>query len=202
MARALAALALLSAALLVVADEDELKINRYLIPAGCADAPRTAAGDSLTVHYTGKVAATGKEFDSSKDRDPFSFTLGAGKVIGGWDDGLQSMCAGEKRRLTVPPSLGYGEQGAGDGVIPRSAVLLFDVELVSFMAAAEPLPDRFALADTDGDGLLQKGEISTYLAKEGEESGPELDESAALIVADADSDGDGALSKAEFHGEL
>ena len=89
--------------------------------------PAAKAGDRVTVDYTGKLT-TGKQFDSSVGRAPFSFTLGAGEVIKGWDLGVAGMKVGGKRRLVIPASLGYGATGAG-GDIPPNATLLFDVEL-------------------------------------------------------------------------
>ena len=93
------------------------------------------AGQHVTVHYTGWLrnddGSTGAKFDSSKDRnDPFQFSLGAGQVIKGWDEGVQGMKVGGARRLTIPASLGYGARGAG-GAIPPNAILIFDVELLA-----------------------------------------------------------------------
>lgn len=94
----------------------------------------TATADRrVSVHYTGWLfenGAKGRKFDSSKDRgQPFSFPLGAGHVIGGWDEGVQGMQVGGTRVLVIPPQLGYGARGAG-GVIPPNATLMFEVELL------------------------------------------------------------------------
>ncbi|MFZ1735990.1 MAG: FKBP-type peptidyl-prolyl cis-trans isomerase [Candidatus Moraniibacteriota bacterium] len=88
------------------------------------------SGDTISVHYTGRLT-DGTKFDSSVDRGtPFTFTIGAGQVIKGWDEGLLGMKVGEKRTLTIPADKGYGATGAG-GVIPPNATLVFETELVS-----------------------------------------------------------------------
>ncbi|MFM8546751.1 MAG: FKBP-type peptidyl-prolyl cis-trans isomerase [Betaproteobacteria bacterium] len=97
------------------------------------DGEEASSGTYVSVHYTGWLfenGEAGRKFDSSKDRnDPFSFPLGAGHVIRGWDEGVAGMKVGGKRRLIIPPQLGYGARGAG-GVIPPNATLLFEVELL------------------------------------------------------------------------
>ena len=95
--------------------------------------PEPKPGQMVTVQYTGWISEGGEKgakFDSSYDRNkPFTFKIGAGQVIAGWDQGVATMHIGGKRTLLIPPSLGYGEQGAGNA-IPPNATLLFDVELL------------------------------------------------------------------------
>ncbi len=93
------------------------------------DGAEAVKGKDITVHYTGWLT-DGTKFDSSLDRrQPLTITLGAGQVIRGWDEGFAGMKAGGKRKLTIPPEMGYGARGAG-GVIPPNATLVFEVELL------------------------------------------------------------------------
>lgn len=94
------------------------------------DGDQAEAGQTVSVHYTGWLT-DGQKFDSSRDRDqPFSFPLGGGRVIRGWEEGVQGMRVGGTRKLTIPSHLGYGAAGAG-GVIPPNATLIFEVELLA-----------------------------------------------------------------------
>ncbi|XP_019773768.2 FK506-binding protein 2 [Dendroctonus ponderosae] len=143
-------------------EKDDLKIDVVSKPEICE--VRSKNGDMLTMHYTGTLA-DGKKFDSSLDRDqPFTFQLGVGQVIKGWDQGLLDMCVGEKRKLTIPPSLGYGDRGAGN-VIPGGATLHFEVELIN-IGDSPPTTNVFKEIDGDKDNQLSREEISEYLKKQ------------------------------------
>ncbi|HYN20195.1 MAG TPA: FKBP-type peptidyl-prolyl cis-trans isomerase [Thermoanaerobaculia bacterium] len=114
----------------------ETEAQEIVIPTGLryvdlkvGDGPEARAGKLVEVHYTGWLE-NGTKFDSSLDRnEPYSFGLGEGNVIKGWDEGVAGMKVGGKRKLTIPPDLGYGDQGTG-GVIPPGATLIFEVELL------------------------------------------------------------------------
>lgn len=132
-ALAAVAIALAAAPSTVRADEVTTQSGLRINDTTTGDGPQAQPGQNVTVHYTGWLFVDGKKgekFDSSVDRgQPFTFTLGKGDVIGGWDEGVAGMRVGGKRTLIIPPALGYGSEG-GAGVIPPNATLIFDVELL------------------------------------------------------------------------
>merc|ERR1711935_307050 len=169
-------------------------------------------GAMLSMHYTGTLE-DGTKFDSSVDRnEPFKFQIGVGQVIKGWEEGVLGMCVGEKRRLIVPPALGYGDQGAGD-IIPGGATLFFDVELISTEEGPTPV-NVFKQIDIDSDMALSRDEISGYLkqqvetmqnagGEQGEEASKMMEDQDKLveeIFAHEDKDKDGLISHDEFSG--
>ncbi|KAI1436828.1 hypothetical protein GGR50DRAFT_648519 [Xylaria sp. CBS 124048] len=112
----------------------DLKID-VTVPVECDR--KTQKGDTIMVHYRGTLAANGQQFDASYDRGtPFSFPLGGGRVIRGWEEGLLDMCVGEKRTLTIPPELGYGNRGMGP--IPAGSTLVFETELIGIAGVPKP----------------------------------------------------------------
>ncbi|WP_375461768.1 FKBP-type peptidyl-prolyl cis-trans isomerase [uncultured Enterovirga sp.] len=127
---ALIAMSTIATAAETITSGSGLKYTDEVVGKGPAATP----GQTVTVHYTGWLDQGGKKgpkFDSSRDRgQPFSFKLGAGQVIQGWDEGVANMKAGGKRTLIIPGNLGYGQRGAGAS-IPPNATLIFDVELIS-----------------------------------------------------------------------
>ncbi|MCA1790690.1 MAG: FKBP-type peptidyl-prolyl cis-trans isomerase [Thioalkalivibrio sp.] len=133
---------------MIPANAEELQIN-VLQPGDGAEA---VAGAEVKVHYTGWLM-DGTKFDSSRDRsEPFSLTLGAGRVIPGWERGLEGMRIGEIRELIIPPELGYGARGAG-GVIPPNAILRFEVELLDVNAPPFSELDNRGLAEMIAKGV-------------------------------------------------
>ena len=162
------------------ASENDLKIT--VNQEGSGD--RAEIGMIVSVHYTGKLE-DGTVFDSSIPRgQPFTFTLGAGQVIKGWDLGVEGMTIGEKRNLIIPPHLGYGTRGAG-GTIPPNATLIFDVELIKVSAPiilGELSPNEFINAQEKGGividirreeewretGILKGSQTITAFTKEGQ----------------------------------
>ncbi|XP_044254125.1 FK506-binding protein 2 isoform X2 [Tribolium madens] len=191
---------------------DQLKIDVISVPEGCE--VKSKNGDMLTMHYTGTLT-DGTKFDSSMDRDqPFSFQLGVGQVIKGWDQGLLNMCVGEKRKLTIPPSLGYGDRGAGS-VIPGGATLIFEVELIN-IGDSPPTTNVFKEIDNDKDNQLSREEVNSFVseylkkqmvAAEGESPSEEMknmladhDKLVEEIFQHEDKDKNGFISHEEFSG--
>ncbi|XP_066905419.1 uncharacterized protein Fkbp14 [Halyomorpha halys] len=187
----------------------ELKVDVVYNPEVCDKKSKT--GDMLTMHYTGTLQ-DGTKFDSSHDREqPFTFQLGVGQVIKGWDQGLENMCVGEKRKLTIPPELAYGDRGAGN-VIPGGATLNFEVELINIGDQA-PTTNVFKEIDADADKMLSREEVSEYLKKqmvaasEGGEASEEVkqmleehDKLVEEIFQHEDKDKNGFISHEEFSG--
>ncbi|XP_031620669.1 FK506-binding protein 2 isoform X2 [Contarinia nasturtii] len=198
---------LLSCLVAIISCEAELKVEKLFIPEICAN--KSKNGDMLTMHYTGTLT-DGNKFDSSLDRDqPFSFQIGSGQVIKGWDQGLLDMCVGEKRKLTIPPTLGYGDRGAGN-VIPGGATLIFEVELLD-IGNSQPTTNVFREIDENKDNQLSREEVSEYLKKQmvavdGQETEEvknmlkEHDKLVEEIFQHEDKDKNGLISHEEFSG--
>ena len=134
------------------------------------------AGDTLSMHYRGTLASNGAEFDSSHGRGPFTFKLGAGEVIEGWDKGLVGMCIGEKRNLTIPPGMAYGDRGVGK--IPPGSTLVFETELLGIKGVTpgegedEPkdVPEN---KPGPGESKTPPSQSQEEGKKEGSEKGPQ-----------------------------
>lgn len=185
------------------AEVDELEIEVLHKPETCET--KSQKGQMLTMNYKGTLE-DGTEFDSSYGRnEPFAFQLGVGQVIKGWDQGLLDMCVNEKRRLTIPSHLAYGDAGAGDR-IPAKATLIFEVELLEIKDGPAPL-NLFKEIDSDKDNQLSRDEISDYLQKQipAEKANeipdmPEQDRLVEEIFQHEDQDKNGYISHEEFTG--
>jgi len=188
----------------------ELKTEVLYTPDECST--KSKNGDMLTMHYKGTLQ-DGTTFDSSYDRDqPFTFQLGVGQVIKGWDQGLRDMCIGEKRKLVIPPQLAYGDRGAGS-VIPPGATLTFEVDLINIGDTPPPV-NVFKEIDADKDLMLSREEVSEYLKKQmvaaDQEGVAESDEVKRMledhdklveeIFQHEDKDKNGFISHDEFSG--
>ncbi|XP_052000261.1 peptidyl-prolyl cis-trans isomerase FKBP14-like [Xyrauchen texanus] len=188
--------------------EPEVKIDVLNKPFLCHR--KSKYGDILLVHYDGFLESNGTMFHSSRhqgDKNPVWFTLGIREVIKGWDKGLQDMCAGERRKLTIPPALAYGKEGKGK--IPPESTLIFDIELMEIRNGPRS-HESFQEMDLNDDWKLSKSEVKEYLRKEFERHGyPANDTHHEVMVEDIfqkeDDDKDGFISAREFtykHDEL
>ncbi|CAG7831013.1 unnamed protein product [Allacma fusca] len=148
--------------LVITSAAPKLQVETTYKPKKCLE--KAEKGSHLTLHYTGTFA-DGKVFDCSRERDiPFTFQLGVGQVIKGWDQGLLNMCVGEKRKLVVPPHLAFGEPGAGD-IVPPGTTVFYETELLRVEKSA-PTLNVFREIDTNSDGQLNRDEVSEYLNKQ------------------------------------
>ncbi|KAL1893690.1 Peptidyl-prolyl cis-trans isomerase fpr2 [Ceratocystis pirilliformis] len=141
----------------------------------------TVAGDMIQVHYTGSLE-DGTKFDSSLDRgSPLSFKVGTGQVIKGWDNGLLNMCIGDKRTLTIPPSLGYGNRGVGP--IPAGSTLIFTTELMGIKGVTNPESLVPKAKSTETPAVEEEQKVSEDKAEDRVED--KADESATSTEAPA-----------------
>ncbi|KAG5856693.1 peptidyl-prolyl cis-trans isomerase FKBP14 [Anguilla rostrata] len=188
--------------------EPEVKMEVLHKPLLCHR--KSKYGDMLLVHYEGFLESNGTMFHSSRvhgDKQPVWFTLGNREVIKGWDKGLQNMCAGERRKLTVPPALAYGKEGKGK--IPPESTLVFDIEIMEIRNGPRS-HESFREMDLNDDWKLSKQEVKEYLQKEFEKHGYSAndthhEEMVEDIFKNEDEDGDGYISAREFtfqHDEL
>ncbi|KAG9256136.1 FK506-binding protein 2 [Emericellopsis atlantica] len=155
---------------------DELKIDKTH-SVECER--RTQNGDNIHMHYHGSLADSGKKFDASYDRGrPLTFVLGSGRVIKGWDQGLLDMCIGDKRTLTIPPELGYGQRAMGP--IPAGSTLIFETELVGIDGVEPPetIEPEVLVEEvkTEAEGIAEK--VASAAA--------EAADAAKTMVADTD----------------
>ncbi|XP_040020778.1 peptidyl-prolyl cis-trans isomerase FKBP14 [Gasterosteus aculeatus] len=188
--------------------EPEVKIEVLHKPFMCYR--KSKYGDMLLVHHEGFLESNGTMFYSSRehgDKNPVWFTLGMQEVLKGWDKGLKNMCTGERRKLTIPPSLGYGKEGKGK--IPPSSILIFHIELMDIRNGPRS-HESFREMDLNDDWKLCREEVKEYLKKEFEKHGysPNDTNHEAMvedIFKNEDEDKDGFISAREFtyqHDEL
>ncbi|KAI1886176.1 hypothetical protein AGOR_G00211300 [Albula goreensis] len=188
--------------------EPEVKIEVLEKPFFCHR--KSKYGDMLLVHYDGFLESNGTMFHSSRsqgDNNPVWFTLGIREVIKGWDKGLQDMCIGERRKLTIPSTLAYGKEGKGK--IPPDSTLIFNIEIMDIRNGPRS-HESFREMDLDDDWKLSKQEVKEYLRKEFEKHGYSANDTHhEVMVKDIfkkeDEDEDGFISAREFtykHDEL
>ncbi|XP_029874979.1 peptidyl-prolyl cis-trans isomerase FKBP7 [Aquila chrysaetos chrysaetos] len=186
------------------AEEEEVKIEVLHLPEVCS--PKSKRGDLLNAHYDGFLASDGSKFYCSRTQNeghPKWFVLGVGQVIKGLDVAMMNMCPGEKRKVIIPPSLAYGQQGYAQGKIPPNATLIFEIELYAVNKGPRSV-EAFNKIDKDSDKKLSELEISQYLkeefARDGKKRHPSVhDEILADIFKKNDHDGDGFISAKEYN---
>ncbi|KAJ8320760.1 hypothetical protein KUTeg_002347 [Tegillarca granosa] len=184
----------------------KLKVEVLKEPLGSCER-KSKKSDLITLHYVGYFE-NGTKFDSSVDKQeakPFSFQLGIGQVIKGWEQGLLDMCVGERRKLFVPSHLAYGGHGSGD-IIPPNANLIFETELVQVVDGPK-VPNVFKMIDINSDSHLSIDEMAMYLTRQAMGNGIPVDLAAKQnqkILQDLfkyeDKDKDGKISFDEFSG--
>ncbi|KAH6976899.1 FKBP-type peptidyl-prolyl cis-trans isomerase [Ilyonectria robusta] len=168
----------------VAADPAKLEVD-VTVPVNCER--KTQKGDKVSMHYRGTLQANGKQFDASIDRGvPFSFKLGTGQVIKGWDQGLLDMCIGEKRKLTIPPEFGYGQRAIGP--IPAGSTLIFETELLGIDGVTKPDPIDYVTVESEP---AEKAADDTESVAEGVaeklvSAASEATEAVKTILADTD----------------
>ncbi|KAI0845469.1 hypothetical protein F5Y00DRAFT_246294 [Daldinia vernicosa] len=176
----------------LASSSSDLKID-VTLPVECDR--KTEKGDNIQVHYRGTLASNGKKFDASYDRGtPFSFKLGGGQVIKGWDQGLLDMCIGEKRTLTVPPEYGYGNRGIGP--IPAGSTLVFETELIGIKGVPKPESIVTKATSSASSAASEAASDASETAEEGaakvaEKIASKVEEAAEVIetlVVDSDDD--------------
>ncbi|XP_040296824.1 peptidyl-prolyl cis-trans isomerase FKBP7 [Bufo bufo] len=183
-------------------EEEKIKMEVTHLPSVCTQ--KSKRGDLVNAHYDGYLAKDLSKFycsRSEKDGHPKWFVLGVGQVIKGLDIALMDMCPGEKRKVFIPPSLGYGETGYDK--IPPNATLMFEIELLGISKGPRSL-EAFLQIDLDNDKFLTKDEISHYLTEEFKKDGKQRDPSMhGRILTDIfhknDHDNDGLISVREYN---
>ncbi|XP_037832136.1 peptidyl-prolyl cis-trans isomerase FKBP7 [Kryptolebias marmoratus] len=180
----------------------EVKIEVLFKPLECTK--RSKKGDLINAHYDGYLAEDGSQFYCSrtdKDGHPQWFVLGVGQVIRGLDIGMLDMCVGEKRKVTVPSALAFGDKGKGP--VPPNATVVFEVEVLSVSRGPRSM-EAFGHIDLDRDKTLTKAEVKEYLKLEYEKGGkPRDDPFYEKIITDifykSDTDRDGLISAKEYN---
>jgi FK506-binding protein 14 len=186
----------------------QVEIHHLFKPEHCdRKAKRT---DVLTLHYNGYIQGSDTIFDSSYERnEPLTFQLGIGQVIRGWEKGLVGVCVGEKRKLVIPPQLGYGN--AKHDQVPPGSTLVFDIELLKIADGPTPMLNVFKEIDVDSDGRLTRKEVGDYLEVQLNNQGNGLGDMGSMddpnrsqmvdeIFMHEDKDKDGYITHNEFSG--